>query len=137
MSYLLPRSFFSFPSLPSMLDDEDWGMMTNTPSGLSVAEDATHVYVEAAVPGIQDKEIDITFEKGLLRVVAEAKQEEKEGKKFFRRSQKYFSYQLAVPGDIDAGIEPETDLAHGLLRITFTKAAKAQPKKLTVKTSEK
>lgn len=137
MSYLLPRSFFSFPSLPSMLDDEDWGMMTNTPSGLSVAEDDKHVYVEAAVPGIQDKDIDITFEKGMLRIVAEAKQEEKEGKKFFRRSQKYFSYQLAVPGDIDVAIDPETELAHGLLQITFTKAAKAQPRKLTVKTASK
>lgn len=133
MSYLIPKSFFSVPSLPSFMDDEDWGMLTNAPSGLSVAEDDKNIYVEASVPGIQSNELDITFEKGVVRVVAESKKEEKENKKYFRRSQTRFSYQLALPSDVDMSKDPQTKLEHGVLHLTFSKSAHAQPRKIAVK----
>lgn len=131
MSVLVPRSFF-FNS-PSMFDDDfDFGMMSNAPSGLSVAEDEKSVYVEAAVPGVDPKDIDVTFEKGVVRIVAESKKEEKEGKKYFRRSQSSFSYQLSVPTDVDIGKDPEVKVEHGVLHLTFYKSEKAQPRKIKV-----
>lgn len=131
MSYLVPRSFFSLPSL--MDEDWDFGMMTNTPSGLSISEDDKKVYVEAAVPGVSPEHIDVTFEKGVVRIVAEAKKEEKEGRKFFRRLQTSFSYQFTVPTDVDLSVDPETKVNHGVLHMTFEKSAKAQPRKISVK----
>lgn len=130
MSYLVPRSFFS---LPSMMDEsDDWSFFSNMPSGLSVAEDDKNVFVEAAVPGVDPKDIDITFEKGVVRIVAESKKEEKEGKKYFRRSQSSFSYQFSVPSDVDMGTDPLTKIEHGVLHLTFPKSAKAQPRKIRV-----
>lgn len=131
MSYLIPRSFFSMPSL--LDDDADWGFFSNTPSGLSLAEDEKNVYVEAAVPGVQADDIDVTFEKGVLRVVGESKKEEKEGKKYFRRSQSSFSYQVSLSSDVDMGAEPKSELRNGVLHLTFPKTAKAQPRKISVK----
>lgn len=130
MSYLVPRSFFS---LPSLIDDQDdWSFFSNMPSGLSVAEDEKSVYVEAAVPGVEPKDIDVTFEKGVVRIVAESKKEEKEGKKYFRRSQSSFSYQFSVPTDVDMGADPTTKIDHGVLHLTFTKSEKAQPRKIKI-----
>ncbi len=130
MSYLVPRSFFS---LPTLLDDQDdWSFMSNMPSGLSVAEDDKHVYVEASVPGVDPKDIDITFEKGVVRIVAEGKKEEVEGKKYFRRSQSAFSYQFSIPSDVNTAKDPETKVTHGVLHLTFAKSEKAQPRKIKV-----
>lgn len=130
MSYLVPRSFFSLPSLL----DEDWdvGMMSNTPSGLSISEDNKNVFVEAVVPGVDPKDIDITFEKGVVRIVGESKKEEKEGRKYFRRLQSSFSYQFSVPSDVDLSKDPETKVDHGVLHLTFEKSEKAQPRKIKV-----
>lgn len=136
MSYLIPKSFWSFPSMnmPSLLDeDTDWGMMTNMPSGISLSEDEKQVYVDAAIPGIDPKNVDITFERGVLRIVAESKHEEKEGRKYVRKSQRHFSYQVVLPETIDTAAEPEAKYSNGELNLTFAKSAKSQPKKITIK----
>jgi HSP20 family protein len=133
MSYLVPKSFWSFPTLSSMLDEDDWGFMSNTPSGLSVSEDDKKVYVEASVPGVDPKDVDITYEKGVIRITASSKTEEKEGRKFWKRSQNEFSYQFSVPGDVDHNMEPSAQVQHGIVKLTFDKAPKAQPKKIEVK----
>lgn len=130
MSYLVPKSFWSFPSL---MEDEDWGYMSNLPSGLSLSEDASKVYIEAAVPGIDPKDVDITFDKGVVKVSASSKKEEKEGRKFWKRSQSEFSYQFTVPADVDAASEPSAEIKDGVLHLTFEKSPKSQPKKISVK----
>lgn len=135
MSYLVPKSFWSLPSLdlPSMLDDADWGYMSNSPSGLSLSEDDKHVYAEAAVPGVSPEDVDVTYEKGLVRITGASKHEEKEGRKVWKRSQSEFSYQFSVPSDVDMTSEPKAEIKHGVLHLTFEKSAKMQPKKITVK----
>src|SRR5690349_18705415 len=52
-------------------------------SGVPVAvwEDEDHVYVEAEVPGIADKDVDITVHKGMLFIRGERRPEE--GRRYF------------------------------------------------------
>ncbi len=130
MSYLVPKSFWSFPSL---VDEEDWGYMSNLPSGLSLSEDDKSVYAEAAMPGVDSKDVDVTFEKGIVKIVASTKKEEKQGRKFWKRSQSEFSYQFSVPADVDMTAEPEAQVKNGVLHLTFSKSPKALPKKIAVK----
>jgi HSP20 family molecular chaperone IbpA len=80
MSYLVPKSFWSFPSLmSSVLDEDDWGFMSNMPSGLSLSEDEKNVFVEAAVPGVDPQNVDITFEKGLVKITGSSKKDARSG----------------------------------------------------------
>ncbi len=130
MSYLVPKSFWSFPSL---VDEEDWGYMSNLPSGLSLSEDDKSVYAEAAIPGVNPKDVDITFEKGIVKITASSKKEEKEGRKFWKRSQSEFSYQFSVPADVDMSKDPDADVEDGVIRLVFIKTAKAQPRKIALK----
>lgn len=134
---LVPNRILSFPSvsLPSIWNDEDdWVTAPSTPSGLSVSEDEKKVYIEASVPGIDPKNIEMTFHDGYLWLRGEMKEEEKDKKrKYYRQATKSFSYRVAVPGDIDANQEPEATYRHGVMTVSFAKSPKAQPKKIQIK----
>lgn len=56
MTSLFIRSFW---------EDEEMGSST-TPSSISISEDETNVYVEITLPGIDPKDIEITFDTGVL-----------------------------------------------------------------------
>lgn len=129
--YLIPRSFWGFPSLLEEID-EDLLPSTTTISGLSISEDEKNIYIEAAVPGIDPKNVDVTFNKGVLTVTGERTEEEKK-KKYFRKASSSFSYRVLVPGEIDIKAEPKAESKNGVMTVTFTKIPESAPKKITVK----
>jgi HSP20 family protein len=131
---IIPRRFLSFPSLslPDFWDeDEEWLTSPSTQSGLSVYEDENKVYVEAAVPGIDPKNVDVTFQDGYLWIRGETKEEEEDKKKkFYRKASRSFSYRVAVPGDVD---DTKTEATYNLgMPIAFTSLPR-QPKKIQLK----
>lgn len=137
---LEPRSFWSFPRLRhpfSLLEniEDDWDLHEFTsPSGLSISEDDQHVYVDAALPGIHPDEIEMIFDKGVLWIKAEKKEEtEDKKKKFYRKAMSSFSYRIAVPGDIDESKQPDAVCKQGILKVTFSKAKKGTSKKIPIK----
>lgn len=135
---LIPKRWLSFPnlSLPDFWDeDEEWITTPSTQSGLSVYEDENKIFIDAAVPGIDPKDVEVTFQDGYLWIRGETKEEESDKKKkYYRRASQTFSYRVAVPGDVDESREPEATYRHGVMTIAFTKSPKAQPKKIQVKT---
>lgn len=137
---LIPRRLLSFPSLslPNFWDeDEEWLTSPSTQSGLSVYEDENNIYVEAAVPGIDPKNVDVTFQDGYVWVRGETKEEEgNQKKKYYRKASRSCSYRVAVPGDVDTTKDPEATYKHGVMTIAFAKSPKAQPKKIQVKTDD-
>lgn len=137
MAYdLVPNRFLSFPSiqLPSIWnDDDDWLTAPSSPSGLSISEDEKKVYIEASLPGIDPKNIEMTFQDGYLWIRGEMKEEERDkARKYYREATKSFSYRVAVPGDIDTAIDPTATYKHGVMTIAFVKSAKSQPKKIQI-----
>ena len=135
---ITPVDFWRTRSLPALWEDiED--MFPTLPtygviSGLSISEDDSSVYVDASVPGIQPEDIDITFEKGVLWIKGEAK-EEKKDRKYYKKASSSFSYRVALPSDIDINSEPQATCENGVMKITFQKSPKAKPKKIAVKPS--
>ena len=132
---LVARNFWTFPRLPSLWDDDDdFLTFPQVPSGLTVSEDDKNVYVEAELPGLTPEDVEVTFDKGVLWVKGEAGEEDK-SKKYYRRSQRSFSYRVAVPGDIDLGKDPDAEYKNGVMTVTFAKSPVAQPKKIAVKSA--
>lgn len=134
---LAPRRLLSFPSLslPDFWeDDEDFSTSPASLSGLSVYEDDKKVYVDASIPGIDPKNVDVTYHDGYLWVRGEAtEEEENKSKKFYKRAARSFSYRVALPGDVDGNSEPEATYKHGVMTVSFAKSPKLQPKKIQVK----
>ena len=134
MNTLIPKRLLMSPWLDRDIDQwfDDDILTSNNNNGLSIAEDEKNVYVEAAVPGVDPKDIELTFEKGVLLIRAEA-QEKEEKKKMIRQSRKSFVYQVSVPGDIDYNAEPEAKCKNGMMTVKFSKSPKSQPKKIAIK----
>ena len=114
--------------------DDDWAFNEfSSPSGLTVSEDDAHVYVEAALPGIKIDEIEMVFDKGVVWIKGEKKEEtEDRKKKFYRKAMSTFSYRVAVPGDVDESKEPNAVIKNGVLRVTFFKTKEARAKKIPI-----
>lgn len=131
---ITPARLFPFTTF---WEDDDLSMASNNQGGLSISEDDIKVYVSAAIPGVDPKDVEITFEKGNVWIKAESKQEEKDNKKkYYRRAAQSFSYRVTVPGELDQNKEPEATYKHGIMTVAFAKAPKSQPKKIKVKNNE-
>ena len=119
---LIPRSLFSFPSIrvPSRMEDiEDLLPTANLLNGLAVYEDEKNVYVEAAVPGVDPKDVEVTFEKGILTVRAEKREEEKT-KKYQRKATNSFLYRVQL-SDVDQKATPTATHKNGVTTVAFAK----------------
>jgi len=124
----------NLPSIWSYEDDWDLVQPTAT-SGLTISEDEKFVYVSASLPGIDPKDVEVTFDRGTVWIKGESAEEEKQ-KKYYRKASSSFSYRVAVPGDLDLTQEPEASSKHGVMTVKFTKSPEAQPKKIVVRTEK-
>ncbi|MBS0652277.1 MAG: Hsp20/alpha crystallin family protein [Verrucomicrobia bacterium] len=134
---------FSFPHVrfPFSLmgfGEEEEGMLQHfsDASGLSVSEDEKNVYIEASVPGIKAEDIEMSFEKGVLWIRGEKKEEtEDKKKKYYRKATSSFSYRIAVPGNVEEGKHPAAVCKNGVLKVTFAKrkGKEVKTKKIPIK----
>jgi HSP20 family protein len=127
-----------FPSLsrwPSIWDEPDLDLspIMATSNNLEVYETENEVVVKANVAGLSEKDVDLTFEKGVLWIKAEKEAEtESKDKQYHSKSSWNYSYKVAVPGMLDHTKEPKAEIDNGVITITFQKAEASKPKKLTV-----
>ncbi|MDQ3098769.1 MAG: Hsp20/alpha crystallin family protein [bacterium] len=135
-SELVPSSAWSFPLMrfSSLMDDDSWLKQSSVPSGLSITEDEEYVYIDAALPGVKTDDIDISYHNGILRVIGEVKDEDKQSRKSYHKMTSAFSYQIAVPGEVDLNADPEASCADGVLTVAFPKTKASTPKKIMIKT---
>ena len=99
----------------------------------SVWEDKNAYHVEMDVPGVTRDNVELTFEKGTLRITTErpAPEESRAGLVDERRYGKV-TRTVALPESID----PESinaELTNGVLHVTVAKKPEAQPKRIEVK----
>ena len=137
---LVTKPAWRFPTLkwPSLFEDEEWLMPGLWQNGLTVAEDDKQVYVEAALPGVDQKDIKVTFDKGILSIQGETKEEKKkeeEKRKYYRKATTSFAYRTLIPGTVKEGAEPQAVYTNGIIKIVFTKVPEPQPKEIKVQSS--
>lgn len=141
MADLVPRNFWPIPrqSVASLLNeiDEVLTVPQVEMNPISLSEDDKHVHIEAALPGVDQEDIEITFGKGVLWIRGETKEnEENKKRKFYRHATETFSYRIAIPGDIDPNATIGADYRNGVVKITLPKAVSSMPQKITVKRSK-
>ncbi|MBV9973736.1 MAG: Hsp20/alpha crystallin family protein [Candidatus Eremiobacteraeota bacterium] len=90
-------------------------------SGLDISRTDRGYVVEVPVAGYRPEDIDVTLENGVLQVSGKTE------KRSFARS-------FVLPEEIDEN-NIDAKVEHGLLTLTLNLLPKAQPKKISVKTS--
>ena len=123
---------------PLMWDEEDdrqFPELTLT-EGLDVYEDGDSVLVKAAVPGIPEDKVEITFENGVLSIRARSEESEEEKKKktvVYRMDRVVsFNYTTTLPRPVDEK-SIEAHIEDGVLTVKARIADAAKPKKISVK----
>ena len=102
---------------------------------VDVTEDEKEVRVSAELPGMEEKDIDVTIRDSTLTIEGEKKQEEEEKEKgFYRKESSYgtFCRVIDLPAEVD-NEKAEAEFKKGVLRIKLPKTAEAQTKTKKVK----
>jgi HSP20 family protein len=95
---------------------------------LDIAETETAYEVTADLPGVEEKDVDVSLSEGVLRIKGERKSEKEEKKKNFHRVERSFgSFERAIA--LPEGIEADkisASFKQGVLKVTLPKTVKAK-----------
>ena len=91
------------------------------PYGIDICRTDTGYALEVPVPGFAPENIEVTLEDGVLMVKG-------------RNEKRNFTRTFTIPEDVDQD-RIEAKVEHGMLLLTLTLVPKAQPKRITVKSS--
>jgi len=101
---------------------------------LSMWSDEDHVYIEAELPGVEEKDLEITVHGDVLSIKAERRPTEGRNYQYSNRVFGRFERAVALTEAVDTD-QIEATLANGVLHLRLPKKAEARTKKITVKTS--
>lgn len=102
---------------------------------VDVSETEKEVVVNAEIPGIDAKDIDISVNENRLTLQGERKhEEEKKGKHFHRVERTYgaFSRDVELPAEVDSD-KVEATYKDGVLTVNLPKTKESATKKIKVK----
>ncbi|GIV63101.1 MAG: Hsp20/alpha crystallin family protein [Chloroflexota bacterium] len=120
-------SFFERPwsLMPWRLFDEEWE--TFTPS-VDVKETDKKVIITAELPGLDEKDIEITVSGDSLILRGEKRQEEEEkGEDYYRMERRYGSFQRVIPLPCEVEVDKaDATFRKGVLTINLPKTPAAQ-----------
>ncbi|UCC95732.1 MAG: Hsp20/alpha crystallin family protein [Candidatus Omnitrophota bacterium] len=101
---------------------------------VDIYEDNGNLYVEADLPGFEQKDISINFKNGNLSISAEKKEIKEEKKKNYYRNERSkikFYRVIELPSTIDAS-KVKANYKSGVLKITLPKKEEAKEKEIKI-----
>ncbi|GAB4220178.1 MAG TPA: Hsp20/alpha crystallin family protein [Spirochaetota bacterium] len=123
------RIFDDFFTLePVDLFDSAW-----VPS-IDVEEDEKSIHVRAEIPGIDEKDLNVTLEDNVLTISGEKKEERKEeNKRYVLAERRFGSFKrsIALPAEVKAD-NVKASFKNGVLTVDFEKKEVSQPKRITI-----
>lgn len=123
-----------FGSMPAMR-----GMQRSFAPAVDIYEDKGSIIVEAALAGMDPKDVNVSIEKGVITLKGEEKTEhEVEEKNYYRKEVRSGSFyrQIPLPSAIQED-QLDAEYCDGILRITCPKAEENQSKEVKVKVVKK
>ena len=104
---------------------------------INISETENEYKISAEIPGVEEKAIDLSINKGMLLIKAEKKEEKEEKDEQYHRYERYygtFQRTISLPEDIDEN-SIKAKFKGGILNIAIKKNKEAQPatKKIEVK----
>jgi HSP20 family protein len=109
---------------------------TSSLGPMAMWEDDDHVYIEVELPGMTDKDLDITVHNGMLFIRGERNPDE--GRTYLYQGRCYGRFERAItlPAAVDTD-DVQAELKDGVVTITLPKMPGAKPKKIALKTSDR
>jgi HSP20 family protein len=102
---------------------------------LEVKETKKSYIIKADLPGVEEKDLDVSFEKNRLTISGKReseKREEGESYRTYERSYGSFSRSISLPDGVDTE-KVKAELKSGVLTLRLAKKPEVLPKKISVK----
>jgi HSP20 family protein len=119
-------------------DSEAYGYSTELSSAdawprVNVFDAGAQIVVKADVPGVNEKDLQISMNQGVLSIAGERKAEAPEGYVVHRRERAALrfsrAFNLPVPVEVD---KTTATIQDGVLTVTLPKSPEAQPRKIGI-----
>jgi HSP20 family protein len=114
-----------------------WSRLGSFNPKVDVKESDKEIVIAAELPGMEDRDIDISLTKDALTIKGEKKQEkEDKGKDYYRMERSYGSFTRTIPLPAEIYTEKaKAEFKKGVLNISLPKTVKAikETKKIPVK----
>lgn len=132
MEARLFEPFFRFPVFQEEMQGNTWN------PAVDVLEEKDHIFVKVEAPGVDDKDLKVTFEDGLLTVTGERQFERKDDRNYHRIERAYgtFTRTFSLPRSVDAS-QIVADYRNGVLEISIPKKEEAKPKQIAINVNQK
>jgi HSP20 family protein len=129
---LLEPFFGRFHFVDDTLQNATWA------PPVDVAEEHDRILVKVEVPGMEEKDLKVTFEDGLLTVTGERQFERKDERNYHRIERAYgsFTRTFSLPRSVDAAAIV-ANYRNGVLEIEIPKKEEAKPKQIAINVNQK
>ncbi len=122
--------------LPNLLEGEgeDLGVSEWYPR-MDVVEKDKEILVKMDLPGMEEKNINISVEGNILTISGERKMEKKEERENYHRIERLygeFSRSLTLPNSVEVD-KINAKYKNGVLEVSLPKKEEAKPKKISIK----
>jgi HSP20 family protein len=126
-----PRFFEPFFGRFNFLEDETKSGVWAPP--VDVAEEKDKIFVRVEVPGMNERDLKVSFEDGLLTVSGERQFERKDDRNYHRIERTYgsFTRSFSLPRTIDPN-SIAASYRDGILEIEIPKLEEAMPKQIQI-----
>jgi HSP20 family protein len=110
-----------------------WGILPPA----DIYEDEEQLTVTTELPGVEEKDLKVEIDNGVLRVSGERKLKDVKEENIRRKERRYgtFSRSFTLPASVDPA-RVEANYTNGVLTIKISKRADAKPKQIKVNISE-
>ncbi|HEY6306165.1 MAG TPA: Hsp20/alpha crystallin family protein [Candidatus Angelobacter sp.] len=101
---------------------------------VDIFEDEHNIILTAEVPGVDEKDLNISLENGVLTISGERKMENEEKQDNFHRIERSygrFTRSFTLPPTVDPD-NVKADFSNGVLKITLAKREEAKPKQIKI-----
>ena len=119
--------FFRFQFVPEEQQAAGWS------PAVDVLEEKDRIVVKVEAPGMDEKDLRITFEDGILTVSGERRFERKDDRNYHRIERAYgtFTRTFTLPRSVDAA-QIAANYRNGVLEIEIPKKEESRPKQIQI-----
>lgn len=119
--------FFRFPFFPEETQAAGWN------PAVDVLEEQDRIVVKVEAPGVDEKDLRVTFEDGVLSVTGERRFERKDDRNYHRIERAYgtFTRTFTLPRSVDAS-QIVANYRNGVLDIEIPKKEESRPKQIQI-----
>jgi HSP20 family protein len=104
---------------------------------VDVVEENDTIFVKVEVPGIDEKDIRVMFEDGVLTVSGERPFEKKDDRSYHRVERAYgtFTRTFTLPRSVD-GTQIKAEYRQGVLEVEIPKKEESRPRQIQINVSK-